>query len=96
MNGYTVMAESYKKAIEQGKISKEIAEPEIRIFDFLSTCSQDDLYQLVNSSAFNDIMKGYMRKAIKNAELNEKDEERVLNELRYLFDEKTAKEICEG
>lgn len=96
MNGYKMMAESYKKAIEQGKISKEDAEPEIRIFDFLSTCSQDDLYRLVNSSAFNDIMKGYMNKAVKNAELSEEDEERVLNELRYLFDEKTAKEICEG
>lgn len=96
MNGYTVMADSYKKAIEQGKISKEDAEPEIRIFEFLSTCSQDDIYRLVNSSAFNDVIKAYMNKAIKNSKLIKEDEERVLNELRYLFDEKTAKEICEG
>ena len=96
MNGYTVMADSYKKAIVQGKISKEDAEPEIRIFEFLSTCSQDDIYRLVNSSAFNDVIKAYMNKAIKNFKLIKEDEERVLNELRYLFDEKTAKEICEG
>ena len=96
MNGYEMMADSYKKAIEQGKMSKEVADPEIRIYEFLSTCSQDDIYRLVNSSAFNDVMKAYMNKAIKNAELKKEDEDRVTNELRYLFDEKTAKEICEG
>lgn len=96
MNGYEIMSDSYKKAIEQGKMTKEVAEPEIRIYDFLATCSQDDIYRLVNSSAFNDVMKAYMNKAIKNAELKKEDEERITNELRYLFDEKNAKEICEG
>ena len=96
MNGYEIMSDSYKKAIEQGKMKKENAEPEIRIYDFLATCSQDDIYRLVNSSAFNDVMKAYMNKAIKNAKLKTEDEERITNELRYLFDEKTAKEICEG
>lgn len=96
MNGYEIMVDSYKKAIEQGKISKEVADPEIRIYEFLSTCTQDDIYRLVNSSAFNDIIKAYMNKAIKNAELKKEDDERITNELRYLFDEKTAKEICEG
>lgn len=96
MNGYEIMSDSYKKAIEQGKMKKETAEPEIRIYDFLATCSQDDIYRLVNSSAFNDVMKAYMNKAIKNEKLKTEDEERITNELRYLFDEKTAKEICEG
>lgn len=90
-----MMADSYRKAIDQGKISKEVAEQEIRIYDFLSTCSQDDIYRMVNSSAFNDVMKAYMKKAVKNVGLKEDDEKKVLNELRFLFDEKTAKEICE-
>ncbi|MDD3138648.1 MAG: hypothetical protein PHX08_06725 [Lachnospiraceae bacterium] len=93
MKGYEIMRDSYVKLMNEGKISKEDAEPEIRIYDFLSTCSQDDLYRLVDSSAFNDIMKGYMNQAIKNAKLKREDERRILNELRYLFDEKTAKEI---
>ena len=45
MNGYTVMAESYKKAVEQGKLRKMLL-----VF---------------------------------------------MNELRFVFDEKTAKEVCE-
>lgn len=32
MNGFLVMAESYKKLMEQGKIEKEVAEKEMRIY----------------------------------------------------------------
>ena len=35
MNGYTLMAESYRKIMNEGKIDKEITEKEIRIFEFL-------------------------------------------------------------
>ena len=31
MNGYTLMAESYRKLMNEGKIEKEVAEKEIRI-----------------------------------------------------------------
>lgn len=34
MNGFLVMAESYKKLMEQGKIEKEVAEKEMRIYEF--------------------------------------------------------------
>lgn len=43
MNGYEIMAESYKKLMERGEIDKEVALPEIRIYDFLATCDTDDL-----------------------------------------------------
>lgn len=39
MNGFLVMAESYKKLMEQGKIEKEM-----RIYEFLATCDSDDLH----------------------------------------------------
>lgn len=59
MNGYTIMADSYKVLAEQGKIEAEKAEKAIRIFDFLATCDNDDLCQMVDSSAFNDIIKAF-------------------------------------
>ena len=40
MNGFLVMAESYKKLMEQGKIEKEM-----RIY-FLATCDSDDLHRV--------------------------------------------------
>ena len=45
MNGFLVMAESYKKLMEQGKIEKEVAEKEMRIYEFLATCDSDDLHR---------------------------------------------------
>lgn len=41
MNGFLVMAESYKKLMEHGKIEKEM-----RIYEFLATCDSDDLHRV--------------------------------------------------
>lgn len=46
MNGFLVMAESYKKLMEQGKIEKEVAEKEMRIYEFLATWDSDDLHRV--------------------------------------------------
>lgn len=46
MNGFLVMAESYKKLMEQGRIEKEVAEKEMRIYEFLATCDSDDLHRV--------------------------------------------------
>ena len=97
MNGYHIMSESYKKAAEQGKISKEQADKDCRIFDFLATCDQDDICKLFDSSAFNEIAKSYMRLAVR--ELTEEgtiDEEQaraVRNRYSLLLDEKKASEV---
>ena len=69
MNGYTMMADSYKMLMEQGKIDKKTAEKSIRIYEFLATCDNDDLCQMVDSSAFNDIIRAFLKMAVVNAEL---------------------------
>lgn len=93
MNGFTMMSESYKKLMNEGKISKEVAEKEIRIYDFLATCDTDDFCRMVDSSAFNDIIKAFLQMAVENAEIGEKEKEKVVGQLRWIFDEKSAKEV---
>lgn len=93
MNGYTLMAESYRKLMNEGKIEKEVAEKEIRIYEFLSDCSEEDLCSLVDSSAFNDIIRGYLKLAVDSADIDEKSKDKVLNQLRWIFDEKQAEEV---
>ena len=66
MNGFTMMSDSYKSLVKQGKITQEEANPEIRIFDFLATCSEDDFCRLVDSGAFNDIIRAFADIAIAN------------------------------
>lgn len=93
MNGYTMMADSYRKLMNDGTIDKDSAEKSIRIYEFLATCDKDDLCQMVDSSAFNDIIRAFLKMAVVNAELEEEQQDKVLNQLRWIFDEKSAKEV---
>lgn len=95
MNGYTMMADSYRHLCEKGNIDKETADKAIRVYEFLATCDTDDLCQMVDSSAFNDIIKAFLSMAVKNADLDEEREDKVMNQLRWIFDEKSAKGVLE-
>ena len=96
MNGYEMMADSYRQLMKQGRIEKETADKEIRIYDFLATCDSDDLCRMVDSSAFNDIIRAYLKMAVQSADIDEDAKEKVVGQLRWLFDEKMAKEVLEG
>ena len=91
MNGYTLMAESYRKLMNEGKIDKEAAEKEIRIQEFLATCDNDDLCRMVDSGAFNDIIRAFLKMVVDNAEIGDEEKEKVIGQLRWIFDEKSAK-----
>lgn len=96
MNGYTMMADNYRHLMEQGKIDKKTAEKEIRIYDFLATCDSDDICRMVDSSAFNDIIRAFLKMAVKNADIDEEAQDKVLAQLRWIFDEKQAKEVLKN
>lgn len=93
MNGYTLMAESYRKLMNEGKIEKEIAEKEIRVYEFLSNCDNDDYCRLIDSSAFNDIIRAFLKMALDNAEIDQETQKKVIGQLSWIFDEKSAKEV---
>ena len=96
MNGYEMMADSYRQLVKQEKIDKETADREIRVYDFLATCDSDDLCRMVDSSAFNDIIRAYLKMAVQSADIDEDSRNKVVGQLRWLFDEKTAKQVLEG
>lgn len=95
MNGYEMMKESYETLVRQGKMTQEQAEPEIRVYEFLAGCSKEDFYRIMDSSAMNDIIKAYTRKACEDAELEKEQQEAVMDALRWLLDTKTAKEVTD-
>ena len=81
--------------MDKGKIDKETAEKEIRIYEFLATCDKDDLCRMVDSTAFNDIIRAFLKMAIDNADIDERAKENIKNQLRWIFDEKSAKEVLQ-
>ncbi len=93
MNGFSIMADSYKSLVKRGEMTEEQAKRSIEIYEFLATCNQDDFCQMVDSSAFNDIIRAFLTKVIENANLDEKSKDSVMNELRYLFNDLSAKEV---
>ena len=96
MNGYTLMAERYKKLMNEGKIDREQAEKNIRIYEFLATCDMEDLCIMVDSAAFNDIIKSFLYKAVSTAGLDEDSKDQVLSQLRWIFDEQSASEVLKS
>ena len=99
MNGYQIMSDSYRKAADEGKITKEQADAVCRIFDFLATCSDEDICRLFDSSAFNEIAKSYMRQTVKEligeGTITEDQGQEIRNRFSLLFDEKKAGEIID-
>lgn len=84
MNGYKMMADSWRKLLDNGKISDEkIPETKraVEIYDFLAACNTDDLCRMVNSSAFNDIIIAYMKLAVNKAAIDDRARENVMDQI---------------
>lgn len=95
MNGYEMMSESYQKMIERGQINREVGEKYVRVYDFLATCDSDDFCRMVDSGGFNDIIKGFLTLAVNNSGIDEDAKREVLGQVRWVFDEKTAREVLD-
>ncbi|MBQ8134629.1 MAG: hypothetical protein IJ054_05070 [Lachnospiraceae bacterium] len=97
MNGFQLTADSYRKAAEQGKISKDYADKECKVLDFLATCDNADICNMFDSSAFNEIAKSYLRIAVREltdeGTIDEEQAQAVRNRFSLLFDEKQAHEV---
>lgn len=95
MDDYMMTGQCYKDMVKRGQIDKETGEKNIRIYEFLAACDNDDLCRLVDSGAFNGIIEAFIETAVKDAKLDEEIGENILSQLHYIFDEKTAKEVLE-
>jgi hypothetical protein len=100
MNGYKMTADSYRTLRGNSKLDQADVESNIKVLDFLATCTQEDIYNLFNSTAFNYICLGYVEMALNDfKELDDDTKDRINNHVRAMFDEKNAKQAenyCKG
>lgn len=95
MNGFQLMADSYKVLLKQEKIQKDMADSQIRIFEFLASCNQNDLCRLVNSSAFNDIIIAYVKAAVDDANIDDISKSKILAQIPRTLDQYSANEVLQ-
>lgn len=100
MNEYEMMVEGLENFARDGKINRSTADEHVKIYKFLSTCSERDICTLFNSAIFNEIVMCYVRKAVSELMsediLNEEQARAIRNRVSLLFDEKLAEEVLEG
>lgn len=91
MNGYKMTADAYREAKKRDP--RLDLDSNIKTLDFLATCTQEDIYNLFNSSAFNYICMGYVEMALNDfKELDDDMKDRISNHVRSMFDAVSAKQ----
>ena len=91
MDGYQAQADAYKRLLETDKtIDRGFTERKINALEIMAEADQLTQYELFNTGAFNDIVKGYAKMALDGTELESEERRAVLRELNYLFDTVTA------
>lgn len=94
MNGYSLLAASYRKyaetepdEVERGQILRKV-----KALDFLAETDRETHLELFNSGAFNDVVKGFCEMALNNAGVDPDQRADVLTELRGALDTTSAEE----
>lgn len=91
MNGYKITADAYREF--KKKDPKINVDSNIKTLDFLATCTKEDIYNLFNSTAFNNICMGYVKNALNDfEELSDDMKDRITSHVKYKFDTLTAEQ----
>lgn len=91
MNGYKMTADAYREF--KKKDPKINVDSNIKTLDFLATCTKEDIYNLFNSTAFNNICMGYVKNALNDfEELSDDMKVRITSHVKYKFDTLTAEQ----
>lgn len=91
MNGYKMTADAYRAIKERDP--KIDVDSNIKTLDFLATCTKEDICNLFNSTAFNNICMGYVKNALNDfEELSDDMKDRISSNVKYKFDTLTAEQ----
>lgn len=98
MQDYKILADSYKTVIErEAAKGNDITDlqSDLKAFEYLAECNNDDIESLFNSGAFNDICKAYLSYSLKAANVDNEKIKEVMNEFNAAIDMMQAGEILQ-
>ena len=93
MNGYKMLADAYRKFLNDATADQDSIKTHIKALDFLAECDKATIYALFDSSAFNDIVKGYVSLMADNEkELTDEQKSHLKYHVESLFDMVSARQ----
>ena len=93
MNGYKMLADSCRKLLNDATADQDDIKIRIKALDFLAECDKATIYALFDSSAFNDIVKGYIAMIVDNEkELTNEQRSHIKGRIEGLFDSVSSKQ----
>lgn len=94
MTGFELEEMALMKAAKEGILTNEEVEKRCKVLAFMEICDDEDFCNMFDMGAFNEIMMGYVRKAVSNLDcLDDEQKVAVRNEVSMLLDEVRACEI---
>ena len=93
MNGYKMLADSYRALLNDATTNQDNIRTHITALDFLAKCDKATIYALFDSSAFNDIVKGYVAMIADNEkDLTDEQKSHVKCHIESLFNMVSAEQ----
>jgi len=95
MANYDILIKSYENVLEKKSDNGDVEAIKLSInaMKTLNDKTDDEIYALFSTGAFNDILKGYCKKALENCKFEKKQIDAVMNELKWLLDTSSVKDI---
>ena len=95
MANYDIVIKSYEQVLENKAKDCDVDAIALSInaYKTLNNKSDDEIYAIFGTGAFNHILKGYCKKALENCEFDKKTVDAVMDELKWLLDTCNAKQI---
>lgn len=88
MNGFKLQADSYRMYLEKhpDEPNRESLERTIKANDIMATFTQEDIYALYDTGAFNEIAYEYCKKAMEQSGISSEQISAVMSEMKWLYD----------
>ena len=95
MANYDIFIKSYEDILKKKpeKCDVDAMKLSINAMKTLNNKTDDEIYAIFNTGAFNDILKGFCKKALENRKFDKKQIDAVMDEIKWLLDTYSVKDV---
>lgn len=95
MANYDLMIQSYEDILAKkpDMCDAETVKLSLDALKTLNNKTDDEICAIFNTGAFNDILKGYCKKAMENCKLDKEQIDAVMAEIKWLLDTCNARQM---